>query len=164
MKGRHTCPLSWLFVFMSFYVRVTHTSFPRPTTTCRKQLEGAPWTGQEIHNHLGDLLQAHYSFGFWGQSKWAQMALHLGHPALECWCPILLAEISQYIQGWHIPTVFVSISSAYTPVQVHVLCDLCDLCFRWAAVSSQALISKPEIKLNVAGLERQSPGNWPGWH
>lgn len=64
-----------------------------------------------------------------------------------------LLKLANILRVGHVPTVFVSILSSCTPVQVHVLCDLCDLCLRWAAVSSQAVVSKHETKLNVAGLK-----------
>lgn len=155
-------PSPWPFMFVSFMPEWPAPASPDRPQLAERQLEGASWTGQDTRNHLGDLLQAHYSFGFWGQSKWAQMALHpwssvprLLMPNPTSWNELIYSGLAcancirEYIISMHTCT---------GPCVVWPLWPLS------ATVSSRALVSKPERKLNVAGLERQSPGKWPGRH
>lgn len=113
------------------------SAWPAPASPDRPHLieiqpEGASWTGQNAHYYLGDLLQAHYSFGFRGQSKWAWMARHPWSPVPwvlmsnpTCWNELIYSGLAcvdcicEYI---------ISI-----PVQLHVPRDLRDLCWlQWA--------------------------------
>lgn len=118
------------------------------------QLEGASWTRQNAHNNLNDLLQAHYSFGFWGQSKIARLAWHPWSPVP----PVLMSNSTCWNEQIYSGLACANCICEYIisiPVQLYVPCDLRDLCWlQWALKHWSQ--SKPETKLNVAGLERVS--------